>query len=101
MAKVIVPWPGPVPLPGASNVIIVGRGQTKGVLLKFRTPSFVPPATLGARIRRRNIGVVAAVSSRARFAVLSLSSVREVISFPFGNCVSLYKPIPDRVLHEI
>jgi len=45
--------------------------------------------------------VIAAVSSRARFAVLSLSSVSEVIFFPFGNWVSLYKPIPDRVLHGI
>src|SRR5262245_36963860 len=92
MANAIVPWPGPVPLPGASNVIIVGRGQTKGVLLKFRTPPFVPPEPLGATIPSSNIEVIPAVSSRARFVVLFLSSVSEVIfffllviGFPFTN----------------
>src|SRR4030095_4938031 len=38
----IVPWPGPVPAPGPSKVIIVGRRQAKGVLLKLRKPSFLP-----------------------------------------------------------
>jgi hypothetical protein len=61
--------------------MILGCGPSKGVLLKFRTPSFVPPEPLGARIPSSNIEVIAAVSSRARLAVLSLNSVSKVIFF--------------------
>jgi hypothetical protein len=60
---------------------MVGCGSTKGVLLKFRKPSLVPPEPLGARIPSSNIEVIAAVSSRARLAVLSLNSVSKVIFF--------------------
>jgi hypothetical protein len=81
MANVIVPWPGPVPAPGASNVVMVGCRRSKGVLLKFRTPSFVPPEPLGARIHSINIEVIAAISSRAGIDVLFLNSVSKVIFF--------------------
>ena len=50
MANAIVPWPGPVPEPGPSNVMIVGCSPTKGVFLKLRTPSFTPRDGLVARV---------------------------------------------------
>src|SRR6266496_221681 len=50
MANAIVPWPGPVPAPGASNVVMVGCGPTNDVFLKLRKPSLVPPKPLGARV---------------------------------------------------
>src|SRR4029434_5454090 len=50
MANVIVPWPGPVPEPGASNVMIVGAGRGKSVLLKFCKPSVELPGALVARV---------------------------------------------------
>ena len=81
MANAIVPWPGPVPPPGASNVMILGCDPSKGMLLKFRTPSFVPPELLEARILSSNIEVIAVVIGRTRLAVLSLSSVSKVIFF--------------------
>jgi hypothetical protein len=59
----------------------VGCGPSKRGLLKFRTPSLVPPEPLGARILISNIEVIAAVSNRARLAVLSLNSVSKVIFF--------------------
>jgi hypothetical protein len=60
---------------------MVGCGPSKRVLLKFRTPSFVPPEPLGARTPSSNIEVIAAVSNSAKLAVLSLSSVSKVIFF--------------------
>src|SRR4029453_16008685 len=81
---------------------MVGCRRSKGVVLKFRTPSFVPPEPLGARIPSSNIEVIAAVSSRAKLAVLSLNSFSKAIFFfLFCNWVSLHKRIPERVLHEI
>jgi hypothetical protein len=65
MANGCVPWPGPVPAPGASNVVMVGSGPTKGVLLKFRTPSLVPLKAVGARIPSTKVEVMAAARRRA------------------------------------
>jgi hypothetical protein len=42
MANVIVPWPGPVPEPGASNVVMIACEPTKGAFRKFRKPSLAP-----------------------------------------------------------
>jgi len=50
MANGTVPWPAPVPEPGASNVMIVGCGPSKDVLLKFCTPSIAPPYPLVAGV---------------------------------------------------
>src|SRR4029453_8813533 len=50
MANVIVPWPGPVPEPGASNVMIVGAARSKSVLLKLCKPSIEPPDALVAGV---------------------------------------------------
>jgi hypothetical protein len=61
--------------------MIMGCDPSKGVVLKFRAPSVVPPEPLGARIPSSNIKVIATVSSRAILAVLSLSSVSKVIFF--------------------
>src|SRR4029453_14759515 len=65
MANAVVPWPGPVPPPGASNVVMVGCGSTNGVLLKFRKPSLAPLEAVGARIPKSKIEVMAAASRRA------------------------------------
>jgi hypothetical protein len=59
---------------------MVGCRRSKGVLLKFRTPSLVPPELPGARIPRSNIEVIAVIGS-ARLAVLFLRSVSKVIFF--------------------
>ena len=50
MVNASVPWPGPVPEPGASNVMIVGAGRSKAVLLKFCTPLIAPPDALVAGV---------------------------------------------------
>src|SRR5438046_10378132 len=50
MANAIVPWPGPVPAPGGSNVMIVGCGPSKRVLLKIREPSIAPLDALAAEM---------------------------------------------------
>ncbi len=67
MANVIVPWPGPVPAPGASNVVIVGCGPSKGVLLKFCMPSITPPDALIAEVPGAGL-VAPAVCDSARQA---------------------------------
>jgi len=60
-----VPWPGPVPAPGASNVVMVGSARTNGLLLKFKKPSLVPLEAVGARIPSSKIEVMVAASRRA------------------------------------
>src|SRR4030095_1613443 len=59
-----VPWPGPVPAPGASNVVMVGSGPTKDTLLKFKNPSFVPLEVVGVRIPSTKTEVMAPASRR-------------------------------------
>jgi hypothetical protein len=56
MANAIVPWPGPVPEPGASNVMMVDAGLNKAVLLKFCTLLIASSAALVAGV----LGVLAA-----------------------------------------
>jgi hypothetical protein len=46
-------------------VVMVGCGTTKGVLLKFRTPSLVPLKAAGARIPSTKVEVMAAARRRA------------------------------------
>src|SRR5262245_5706451 len=52
MANVIVPWPGPVPDPGASNVTMVAAGRSKAVSLKFCAPSIALTDVLIAAVPR-------------------------------------------------
>src|SRR5919106_2354878 len=65
MANGCVPWPGPVPAPGASNVVMVGCGPTNGVLVKFRTPALEALEAVDARIPSTKIDVMAPASRRA------------------------------------
>ena len=65
-----------------------GLRRSKGVLLKFRTPSLVPPETLGARIPSSKIELMAAASSRAN--AKSTPTLRNVFGriFVFIRCPS-------------
>src|SRR5437867_11958919 len=44
--KEIVPWLGPVPAPGTSNVVMVGAGRSKAVLRKFCASLLAPTDAL-------------------------------------------------------
>jgi hypothetical protein len=77
MANGCVPWPGPVPAPGASNVVMVGCGPTKGLLLKFRTPSLVALKAADARIPSTKIEVIAAAIFRRILVFIRCLSFRD------------------------
>src|SRR5262245_52398735 len=65
MANGCVPWPGPVPAPGASNMVMVDSAPTKGVSRNFRKPLPVPLEAVGARTPKSKLDVSAAASRRA------------------------------------
>jgi hypothetical protein len=81
MANGSVPWPGPVPAPGESNVVMVGCVPIRGVLVKFRKPSLVPLKAVGARIPSSNIEVMATASRRAEVKVFLKCVLMFLISF--------------------
>src|SRR5215469_9260391 len=66
MANAIVPWPGPVPAPGPSNVMMVGAGRSWAGLLKIRMLSIAPPDASVAEVPRVGLTACAVCDSASQ-----------------------------------